>query len=228
MRRRSRQPDSAEDNLRGERETLGFYLSGHPLDRWARVLKELRATPVGELSALAAGGAERAVVGGLISGLKIRPIKEGRNQGRRMASFSLEDQTGTVRVVAFTDSFDRYEKTLAEGACVLVAASLRANDAEHVELGLDEATPLEGIEARKAAAVRVEIDLDHLADRAAVERLHELFLRHEGRMQLRIRLVGPAWRAEFVPNRVLGVNPNTLIPAITAILGQGKVEYVFD
>jgi DNA polymerase-3 subunit alpha len=222
------EPARAEDNLRGERETLGFYLSGHPLDRWARVLKELRATSVGELSALAAGGAERAVVGGLISGLKVRPIKEGRNQGRRMASFSLEDQTGTVRVVAFTDAFDRYERTLTEGACVLVAAALRASDAEHVELGLEEATPLEGIEGRKAAALRVELDLEHLADRGAVERLHELILRHEGRLQLRLRLVGPAWSAEFVPSRVLGVNPDTLIPAITTIIGPGKVEYVFD
>ena len=219
---------STEDTLRGERETLGFYLSGHPLDRWARVLKDLRATAVGELSALAAGGAERAVVGGLISGLKVRPIKEGRNQGRRMASFSFEDQTGAVRVVAFTDAFDRCERTLAEGACMLVTASLRASDAEHVELGLEEATPLEGIEARKAAALRVELDLEHFGDSGAVERLHELVLRHEGRMQLRMRLVGSHWSAEFVPSRVLGVNPNTLIPALATILGPGKAEYVFD
>jgi DNA polymerase III alpha subunit len=86
-----------------------------------------------------------------------------------MASFSFEDQTGAVRVVAFTDAFDRCERTLAEGACVLVTASLRASDAEHVELGLEEATPLEGIEARKAAALRVELDLEHFGDSGAVE-----------------------------------------------------------
>jgi len=57
--------------------------------------------------------------------------------------------------------------------------------------------------------------------------LHELFLRHEGRIQLRLRLMGAAWQAEVVPNRVLGVNPTTLVPALTALLGPGKVEYVF-
>ncbi len=219
---------SAEEMLKGERETLGFYLSGHPLDRWARVLKELRATPVGELAELAAAGTDRAVVGGLISGLKVRPIKEGRNQGRRMASFSLEDRSGAVRVVAFADAFDRYERTLAEGTSVLVTAELRASDADHVELGLEEVTPLEGIEARKASALRVEVHLERLPDRDAVERLHELVLRHEGRMQLRMRLVGPTWSAEMVPSRVLGVNPATLIPALAAVLGPGGVEFVFD
>jgi hypothetical protein len=47
-------------------------------------------------------------------------------------------------------------------------------------------------------------------------------------MQLRMRLVGSHWSAEFVPSRVLGVNPNTLIPALATILGPGKAEYVFD
>ncbi|MBZ5589969.1 MAG: DNA polymerase III subunit alpha [Acidobacteriia bacterium] len=221
-------PLATQETLKGERDTLGFYLSGHPLDRWARVLKELRGTAVGELSALAASGADRAVVGGLISGLKVRQVKEGRSQGRRMASFSLEDQTGTVRVVAFPDAFDRYERSLAEGSAVLVTATMRAADAEHVELGLEEATALEGIEARKAAALRIELDLERFADRDTVEKLHALILRHEGRMQLRLRLVGPTWSAEFVPARVLGINPTTLVPALAAVLGPSRVEYVFD
>jgi DNA polymerase-3 subunit alpha len=219
---------STEETLRGERETLGFYLSGHPLDRWVGVLKELRATPVSGLSELVANGADRAVVGGLIAGLKARPIKEGRSQGRRMASFTLEDQTGAVRVVAFPDAYERYEKCLVDGTSVLVTATLRASDAEHAELALEEAMPLEGIEARKASALRVELDLERFADKDALEQLHELFLRHEGRMQLRLRLVGGAWQAEVVPNRILGVDPTTLVPALTALLGPGRVEYVFS
>ncbi len=218
---------SEDELLRGERETLGFYLSGHPLDRWAATLKELRATPIVDLAEVGASGAERAVVGGLVAGLKVRPIKDGRNQGRRMASFSLEDQTGTVRVVAFPDTYERFEKYISDGAYVLVTATLRSSDQEHVELALEEAVPLEGIEARKATALRVELDLERFGDRAALEQLHELLLRHEGRMQVRLRLVGGAFQAEMVPNRILGVDPTTLIPALTALLGPGRVEYVF-
>ena len=221
-------PPAKEELLKGERETLGFYLSGHPLDRWARVLKELRASPVAELSQLAADGADRVVVGGLVTTLKVRPIKDGRNQGRRMASFTLEDQTGTVRVVAFPDVFERFERVLADGAAVLATATPKASDAEHVELSLEEAAPLEGIEARKAAALRVELDLSRFAGREELVALQELFLRHEGRLQLRLRLVGPSWSAELVPTRVMGVDPTTLIPALTPLLGAGRAEFVFE
>jgi len=218
---------STEDRLKGERETLGFYLSGHPLDRWAGVLKELRVTGVAGLSELVASGADRAVVAGMVAGLKIRPIKDGRNQGRRMASFHLEDQSGSVRVVAFADAFERCERVLADGAPLLVTAALRPTDTEHVELGLEEATPLEGIEARKASGLRVEIDLQRLPDRESLERLREVMLRHEGRMQLHLRLVAPGFSAEVTPTRVVGVDPRSLIPVLTTLLGPARVEYVF-
>jgi DNA polymerase-3 subunit alpha len=218
---------TSEELLRGERDTLGFYLSGHPLDRWAGILKELRATAVSGLGELASAGADRAVVAGLVTSIKVRPIKEGRNQGRRLASFTLEDQSGTVRVVAFPEAYERFEKHLADGSCVLVTGAIRSADQEHVELALEEATPLEGIEARKATALRLELDLERFASPEALEHLHELLLRHEGRMQVRLRLVGGSFQAEVAPNRVLGVDPTTLVPALTALLGPGRVEYVF-
>ncbi|HPW56622.1 MAG TPA: DNA polymerase III subunit alpha [Thermoanaerobaculaceae bacterium] len=213
-----------ETLLQGERETLGFYLSGHPLDRWERVLRDLRAIKITDLRELAASGAASATVAGLVSGLKVRPIKDGRNQGRRMASFTLEDQTSSVRVVAFADAFEKAERFLTDGGALLVTATLRCQDAEHVELGLEEVVPLEGIEARRAAAVRVEIDLARHGSEAALERLHELILNHEGRVSLRLRLLGDGWRAELVPSRVLGVNPETLIPELNALLGPGHTE----
>ncbi len=229
------QPDTAgpaavnrDELLRGERETLGFYLSGHPLDRWSKVLKELRAAQIGELADLAQTGAERAMVGGLVTGLKIRPIKDGRNQGRRMASFMLEDQTGTVRVVAFADAFERFERQLSEGTAVLLTAALRSSEGEHVELGLEEVVPLEGIEARKAAALQIDLDLDRHCGEETLHHLYEVIQRHEGRTSVRIRLLGPEWRAVVVPTKVIGVNPTTLLPELTALLGPGHVEYVFQ
>ncbi|MFI5165559.1 MAG: DNA polymerase III subunit alpha [Thermoanaerobaculales bacterium] len=218
---------SPEERLKGERETLGFYLSGHPLDRWAGVLAELRVTPISGLAELVESGADRAVVAGLVTGLKVRPIKEGRNQGRRLASFHLEDQSGGVRVVAFADAFERYERVITDGSALLVTAALRSGDTEHAELGLEEATPLEGIEARKASGLRVEIDLQQYSDRESLERLHEIILRHEGRMQLCLRLVAPGFTAELIPTRVVGVDPKSLIQALTPLLGPARVEYVF-
>ncbi|HPC83931.1 MAG TPA: DNA polymerase III subunit alpha [Thermoanaerobaculaceae bacterium] len=217
-------PADRDEILQGERETLGFYLSGHPLDRWERVLRDLRAVKLAEIQELAASGAESVTVAGLVTGLKVRPIKDGRNQGRRMASFTLEDQTSSIRVVAFADAFERVEKLLADGAALLVTAAVRRQDAEYVELGLEEAVPLEGIESRRAAAVRVEIDLTRHGSEAELEHIHDVVLAHEGRVSLRLRLLGDGWRAELIPTRVLGVDPRTLIPELNALLGPGHVE----
>ena len=62
-----------------------------------------------------AEGAERVTVGGLVTAAKVIPIKrEGKNQGRRMAVFQLEDPSGTVRVVVFPDAFETCQQLKAD------------------------------------------------------------------------------------------------------------------
>ena len=165
---------------------------------------------------------------GLFTGLKARSTKEWRNQGKRMASFNIEDQTGSVRAVAFSDVYEKYDRLLMDGAAVLVTASLRASDGEHVELRVEQASRLEGIEGRRASAVRIELDLASHGDQETLDRVHDAFLRHEGKLGVRVRLRGDDWTADVLPNRVVGVDPNTLVPALNAILGPGHVEFVFN
>ncbi len=217
-----------DELLRGERETLGFYLSGHPLDRWSRVLRELRATPVAELAELYASGAGRATVAGLVTGLKARATKEGKNQGKRMASFTIEDQTGGVRAVAFSDVYEKAERLLADGAAVFLSASLRASDGEHVELRVEEVARLEGIEGRRATAIRIEVDLAAHGSQEALDHIYDVLLHHEGKLGVRLRLVGAGWAADVIPNRVVGVDATAAVPALNAILGPGHVEFVFN
>jgi DNA polymerase-3 subunit alpha len=218
----------AEELLRGERETLGFYLSGHPLDRWARVLRELRATPVAELAELYGNGGSNASVAGLVTGLKARATKEGRNQGKRMASFTLEDQTGAVRAVAFSDVYEKSDRVLVDGAAVLINASLRASDGEHVELRVEDVQRLEGIEGRRASAIRIELDLGAHGAEERLEELYDLLLHHEGKLGVRLRLLGPGWTADVIPNRVVGVDANSVVPALAAVLGPGHVEFILN
>jgi DNA polymerase III alpha subunit len=145
-----------------------------------------------------------------------------------MAAFTLEDQTGGVRSVAFPDAFAKLERLLADGAAVLATATLRSSDAEHVELSVEEALSLEGIEAKKASALRVLVDLARHADEGTLERLHALCLSNEGRLPVRLRLLGDGWQAELTPTRVLGVDAKALAPAVSALLGPGHVEFIFN
>ncbi len=149
-----------QDRLAWEREVLGFYLSGHPLDAYRAQLDRYADTSIDDLPLKFQGGAENATVGGLVSALKVIPIKkEGRNQGRRMAVFQLEDAGGAVRAVVFPDTFESYERLIEDGAALLVTATLKG-DGDHVELMVDEVADLVGMDSKKAAGLRIVLDLD--------------------------------------------------------------------
>ncbi len=121
--RNSARADQA-DRLSWEREVLGFYLTGHPLHAYREQLERFADATVVELPERFAAGIEHATVGGLVSGLKVMSIKkEGRNHGRRLAVFRLEEADSAVRVVAFPDVYDANGRLLEDGAAVLVVAS---------------------------------------------------------------------------------------------------------
>ena len=111
---------------------------------------------------------------------------------------------------------------------MFVTASLRASDGEHVELRVEQASRLEGIEGRRASAIRIELDLAQHGDQGTLDRVHDALLRHEGKLGVRMRLHGPDWFADLLPNRVVGVDPATVMPALNAILGPGHVEFVYN
>ncbi|MEJ2580937.1 MAG: hypothetical protein P8127_04750, partial [Acidobacteriota bacterium] len=176
-----------------------------------------------------AAGAEHLTVGGLVTGLKVMPIrKEGRNQGRRMAVFRLEDAAGAVRVVAFPDVFEAYERLLADGKPVLVVATTRG-EGEHVELMADEVVALDGIDSRRAAALRVVIDLDQV-DEERLEEIREYLLEHPGEMPVRFELLRRGrFRARLVPPPALTVDPRTATrDGLKTLLNGGWCEYEFD
>jgi len=218
-----------EERLAWEREVLGFYLSGHPLDRYAGPLKTYANSTVAELPSRLADGWESVSVGGLLTGLKVMTIRKGgANQGRRMASFQLEDPSGIVRCVAFPDAFDQIHGVLEEGRPVLVTGTPKG-DGDHVELTVEDMTFLEGIELRDAAALRIILDLDTV-DEALLEELRELLLEHSGKLGVRFELLRKgSFRARMSAPPVLCVDPSEeLRGALDRLLGEGKVELEFN
>src|SRR5206468_10055166 len=126
------------EQLAFEKETLGLYWSGHPVDRYASALKTLGARSIGEL-ADAPVGAPRAdawppggpkpieadtSIGGIVAAC--RPLKT--RKGDRMAVFTLEDSQGSVEVIAFPEAYQRAGSLLETGTMVLVSGKLERDD----------------------------------------------------------------------------------------------------
>jgi DNA polymerase III subunit alpha len=111
-----------DEKLRYEKETLGFYVSGHPLNRYA---DELRLFASANTETLFRFVDQTVNIGGIVSQMKKSKIKKGPNEGKMMAKFVLDDQYGSVDVVVFSDLYAKYAKWLDNGVAVLLTASVK-------------------------------------------------------------------------------------------------------
>jgi DNA polymerase III alpha subunit len=112
-----------EEKLKHEKETLGFYITGHPLNKYTEELQLFSGGVTTET--LHRHVDETVNIGGIISQLKRSKIKKGPNEGKIMAKFVLDDQFGSVDVVVFSDLYAKYAKWLENGVAVLVTASVK-------------------------------------------------------------------------------------------------------
>ncbi len=114
-------PDAEEwpepEKLRLEKEALDFYISSHPLAQYEGQLRRYRTHDAAQVPKLNPGTDVR--LGGMVTGLDTRVIKAGRNQGARFALFYLEDFSGRVKCVLWSDQFARYKDEVAEDKVLL-------------------------------------------------------------------------------------------------------------
>jgi DNA polymerase-3 subunit alpha len=166
-------PWTEEERLASEYAMLGFYVSGHPLEKYASQLKNMGAISLGEVEGQRNG--KEITVAGLIVGTK--PMRS--RKGARWAIFTLQDMTGVQELLAFPESFARLETVLKPGQPLLLKARIQVEEAG-TRLSLQEARPLQMVaETTGPAEYRVKLDLQRLNE-AALAQLEELFAKAAG------------------------------------------------
>jgi DNA polymerase-3 subunit alpha len=130
----TRLPDWDDDQrLSGEKETLGLYLTGHPIERYRA---ELESFTSGRLADLGGGGGQDAgrsggrngertvVVAGLVVDLRTRNTQSGS----RMAFLTLDDRSARMEIRVFSKVFEQYRNLLAKDRVLVVQGSLGLDD----------------------------------------------------------------------------------------------------
>jgi len=110
------------EKLALEKELLGVYLSDHPIRPFARALNRV-ATPLDRLSEYEAG--QTVHIGGIISLLKVITTKQ---TGAKMASFTLEDLSGSISVTAFPQIYENCKEAISKEKIVLVRGKIQSRD----------------------------------------------------------------------------------------------------
>ncbi|MDR1005353.1 MAG: DNA polymerase III subunit alpha [Bacteroidales bacterium] len=119
-----------------EKEIIGFYISGHPLDAYKDILKQFTTNHVEDLSDLEALGKNEAIVAGIVQSVNKRFSKNNKP----FCSFRFEDQTGTMEITLFGRDYLNYEKYLHEGYHIILKACAKpkwtADETQKKELEL--------------------------------------------------------------------------------------------
>ena len=111
-----------EEKLGFEKETLGFYITGHPLNRFG---DELRQFANATTETLHQKVDQVVQIGGIVGQLKRSKIKKGPNEGKMMAKFVLDDQFGSVETVVFSDLYAKHLRWIENGVPILLTASVK-------------------------------------------------------------------------------------------------------
>jgi DNA polymerase-3 subunit alpha len=180
------EPWPPKELLAFEKEALGFYISGHPLDRYRADLS--RYANAGTMDfAEGKRAAGPASIGGIVSAYRERPTKKGDG---KIAFFQLEDASGQLEVVVFPKTFEKVRHVLVLDEPLLCTGKVvdEGEGAQHAwRMLLEEAVPLADL--RKAQTTRVDIHLD--ADSvtpAQIEALEALLAASRGSCQAVLHL----------------------------------------
>ncbi len=117
-------PDwTPSQQLAWEKETIGFYLTSHPLTQHARRIERYAANHNAELAEMDDG--VQVIVGGMISSIKLATAKKSsRNGHNKYANFDLEDSTGIIRCIAWPEDYARYEELIKPESVIIVAGKV--------------------------------------------------------------------------------------------------------
>jgi DNA polymerase III subunit alpha len=236
------------EQLQHEKDALGLYWSGHPVDRYAAALREYGAKStadlnlrkaVGEDDPVAVNGsvngtgngngngaggsrtAEDVSIGGIVSGL--RPLKT--RKGDRMCVITMDDAQGSVEVVVFPEAFKQYGHLAEEGQMVLVKGKLERDD-ESARLLASEIAPIGIVTERLASSVAITLSTPQ-HNRETFVQLWDVLMRHKGDRRVAIELRDPDrhLRVKLDVNAQIRVRPSErLVSEVEKICGTGSVS----
>jgi len=160
---------SEKERLQGEKETLGLYLTGHPIDRYEAELASIVTARIGNLEGIAETakgggrrkGGPRVVVAGLV--LSIRQIQTQRG---RMASLVLDDRSGRIEVTLFSDVFEDNRELLAVDKVLVVAGGLSFDDFRGgLNIRVDQVFDFEQVRETRARHLLLKCDYRQLDEK---------------------------------------------------------------
>jgi len=186
---------SVETLLTAERETLGFCLTGHPVDDFAVEARSLRLPRALSLESLDTM-ADRAQVQicGAIAQMNERIVKRGRTAGRKMCVVALEDgDTGKAEAVFYPETFERAAGVLKDGKVLVLRGSVQTGRGQGASIAVNEAYEVDAILPTAVSRLLISVRQEDMSRPGFEDSLLRVFEAHRGRCPVSLRIDATAW-----------------------------------
>jgi DNA polymerase-3 subunit alpha len=163
------------ERLANEKEVLGFFVSGHPLDKYAEKLRNLTGViPVSEALerkppekswGRQTDPADEILVAGMILGLRVQKTKR---EGKLYAQAALEDATGKIELVCFPRDYERLAGALKMEAPVLLRGTLTGEEDAAPKIAVSAILSLDEVQVKLPTGIRIRINLERATEEMLV------------------------------------------------------------
>ena len=213
---------SKEMKLGFEKEVLGVYISGHPLEeyeeKWRKNITQVTTDflPDEESGAAKVRDGAKAIIGGMITGKTVKPTRTNT----MMAFIQIEDLVGTVEVIIFPRDYEKYSSILIEDSKVFVLGRISAEEEKASKLICEKIIPFDTIP--RELWVKFP-DLD--AFRAGEQDLYDTLRDSDGQDRVVVYVENPKAVKRLPPARNIRINPE-ILSSLTTKYGENNIKVV--
>jgi DNA polymerase-3 subunit alpha len=220
--------------LQNEKEVLGFFVSGHPMDKYREKLRNLKVVDTAtalemkpEPQVFRRGRNDEPQneiqIAGVITSLK---VAKSKRSGELYAQAALEDTVGKIELIAFPQSYEKLAEKLKIDVPVLVKGVLRGEEDSAPKLAVSSIQALEDVKLKLPDSLRIKVPL-HNPDTALLEKLYSILLGAPGKGKLLLDLEEPGeFCAVLEPHNVLVAADRLFIDRIEELVGRGGVRII--
>jgi len=216
-------PDWPETQvLAFEKETLGFYVTSHPLARYEEIVRAFSTSSTAGLKDLK--DSQKVVMGGMLGEVQEKFPRSGRNMTRKMAVLTFEDFDGAVHGVIFSDQYAKYGEFVEDDALVFLEGTVDMSR-EDPSIKVERVIPME--RAFQELAGSVTLSVPDRAATATIQALKEVLQGFSGRCPVYLNLsplptLSTLWK---LPATYSVMATPRFVEAVEGLLGKGAVAF---
>jgi len=209
--------------LAAEKEILGFFITGHPLEKYLDKLRDFNALSTEDIASMKSStGKDEICAGGIISNLRVLKSK----RGDFYAQGTFEDRTGSVDMLVFPEAYKRLQEKVKLEVPVLIRGGIRIEEGANPKLTVSEITALEEARAPLPRSLRIRVPLES-ASESTVDALHSLFADRKGEAKVLFDVERQGDFMVVMEAEGYNVQPDrNFIARVEELCGRGSVRII--